>query len=174
MKKLLLLMIVAIMALTAQAQEVKPIELATYDCDYFSISYPAEWEATSYFAENVNVSNRDHGFGELAVTYNDDGPNISQLKETADNIKFMCESQGAHCDSQPVISGKVLTLRTMEKCDIYDDATGMDVEKDVVAMQFVVMKKDKVCLVGFFKYVESEEDIYAPCFDAILKSVVIK
>lgn len=95
MKKILLL---AAMALTMWLG-ANAAEMNTFETESFTISYPADWDVSFYGDTWVNIENED-GDIRFNVSFNEEGPKLSQLKEAAENWVYMKERNGEKVDQK--------------------------------------------------------------------------
>ena len=134
MKKALLISLMALaMCLSSAAADFK-----TFENEIFTIGYPSDWEETYVSDDCLNVATTD---GEIRfdVTFNEQGPMKSQLKETADNWEYMKTSNGHKVD-QKLVKDDYVLVRSIETDE--DDGSQM------VVVWFLMITTEPQCFSG--------------------------
>lgn len=136
MKRIVLFSLASmVMSMFALAQEYK-----TFETKAFSIGYPSDWAVTWYGDEYVNIADED-GAGDMRfdITFNDNGPKKSQLKECVDNWVYMKESNGQKVD-QKLIKEDYALVRSIQTFE--DDGT------QSVEVWFIMISNEPECFSG--------------------------
>ena len=133
MKKILILALMMLLGVAAQAQDKK-----TYENRAFSIKYPADWEITWDSYTFVNMASADEKIL-FDVSFNDEGPMKSQLQETVENWVLMKQGQGHKVD-QKLVKEDYALVRSIE--------TDKDSGKQTVVVWFLMISSEPQCFSG--------------------------
>lgn len=134
-----------------------PADAKTVDLKAFSVALPAPLEV-SYQGEDM-LNAQAEGPISFDITYNDMGPTVSQLKETATNFVNMKKNAGETV-GEPEIDGNTMRLRSVKDGE--------------VSLTFVKNFDGTKCVSGSLKCPEAKEADCKPVLEQILKSVKLK
>ena len=175
MKKILMMVALVAMTVSASAQGLK-----TFDCKLFSCQYPANFEAQEQWLDEAFNAKIEGGIEFMDVSLGDFGKDMTpaELKQYAENMKYMIERSmgeptGWKC-GPTTVKGKTFSFRAEGEEEVYDSDKEEDVKVPAVKYAFGILTPAKKMFLGSIKFKKSDEAKYKPLVDKIIASCKAK
>lgn len=169
MKKILMMVALVAMTVSASAQGLK-----TFDGKLFSCQYPANFEAQEQWLDEAFNAKIEDGIEFMDVSLGDFGKDMTpaELKKYAENMKYMIERSmgeptGWKC-GPTTVKGKMFTFRSEGEEEVDDKKV------PAVKYSFGILTPKKNMFLGSIKFKKSDEAKYKPLVDKIIASCKAK
>ena len=170
MKKVLIILALAAITLTASAQGEA---LKTFDCKLFSCLYPANFEPQEQWMDETFNAKIEDGIEFFSVSINDQDMTQQELKDWGEGMKGLVErsfGEPTGWKAGPVvIKEKQLTFRSECEKDV-DDET----KEPAVKYTFCVVTPGKKAFTGELTFPKKDEAKYKPILENIFASFKAK
>ena len=171
MKKILMMMALAAMTLSASAQDMK-----TFDGKLFSCQYPANFEAQEQWLDEAFNAKVEDGIEFMELSIGEYGKDMTadELKKYSESVKYLIERSmgeptGWKC-GPTTVKGKQFSFRAEGEEEVYDSDKEEDVKVPAVKYSFGILTPKKNIFLGSLKFKKSDEAKYKPLVDKIIAS----
>lgn len=143
-----------------------------FTCEHFTVTLPDGFEETWNSGDvlNAKVDADDVLF---TAAYRDDAPEASELGTYAENYEWIIKGRdGGKLLSRSVDGNKVIIIS--ESSNEWEDDEGETHVNYEIEYHYLILVKDKVCLLGMMHYPKDKAEVYEPIAAETLNNFQLK
>ena len=143
-----------------------------FTCEHYTVTLPDGFEETWKSGDilNARIDADDVLF---TSSYSEEGPEASELSTYADNFEWIIKGRdGGKLLNRIVEDNKVILIA--ESCNEWEDDEGETHYNYGNEYHYLILFKDKVCMLGMLQYPKDKADVYEPMAAEIIKTFQLK